>query len=147
MCEAGLIVNANPSQAYFHTPFTALGLSAEGGSSYTFPRILGPAKAAEMLLLNHRLSAAEAYQYRFVADVFPVAELRTKLWPRIESWTKLAHQSLRTTKRALRHTDEADLLAAIEHEMLVLRGRLESDEAMNAIVEFMSRARKTKAKL
>ena len=45
--------------AYFMTPFTRIGLTPEGCSSYTFPKILGNAMAAEMLMMNTRFSAYE----------------------------------------------------------------------------------------
>ncbi|MSV65533.1 MAG: enoyl-CoA hydratase, partial [Actinobacteria bacterium] len=43
------IVTANPN-SIFSMPFVSLGLVAEGGSSYLFPRLVGHAKASEILL-------------------------------------------------------------------------------------------------
>lgn len=134
------------TQAYFYTPFTILGLSAEGCSSYTFPRILGPSKAAEMLLLNHRMDAREAHRFRFVADVFSTDELRTKLWPRIHRLAdpSVAHQSVRATKMLMRHQQEQELLGACEQEMTVLRARMQSEEAFTAVMQFTEANRKRK---
>ncbi len=42
------IVTANPNSV-FSMPFVSLGLVAEGGSSYLFPRLVGHAKASEIL--------------------------------------------------------------------------------------------------
>lgn len=135
--------------AYFHTPFTQLGLSAEGGSSYTFPKVLGPSKAAEMLLLSIPLSAREAHAHRFVAELFTVGELQTKLWPRLAKLPELAQQSLRATKQLMRQWNETELLGAVEQEMRVLRERMQSEEALTAVLAFVARSKRSggKAKL
>lgn len=141
-----MYINSTPfsTQAYFYTPFTALGICAEACSSYTFPRIMGPSKSAEMLLLNHKLNAHEALQFKFVSEVYAAAELDTKIWPRIQEFAKLLPGSVRISKRLMRRFDESSLLAACEFEVAELRGRLASDEAQNAMVNLMNRTAKTK---
>ena len=47
--------------SFFQTPFMALGIVPEGGSSYTFPKQMGKAQANALLLAGERLSAQEAY--------------------------------------------------------------------------------------
>ncbi|KAF6026647.1 ECI2 [Bugula neritina] len=75
-------------KATFHTPFSSLGQSPEGCSSYTFPKILGPMKAAEMLLFNKKISAAEACKLGLVTEVFPDQSFQTEVWERINSYAK-----------------------------------------------------------
>ncbi|CAG2102211.1 unnamed protein product [Medioppia subpectinata] len=68
--------------AYFQTPFTSLGLTAEGCSSYTLPKIMGTSLASDMLLFGRKLTAAEALQCGLVARVIPGAEFSS--W--VEKW-------------------------------------------------------------
>ncbi|MTA48880.1 MAG: enoyl-CoA hydratase, partial [Actinobacteria bacterium] len=62
------IVTANPN-TIFSMPFVSLGLVAEGGSSYLFPRLVGHAKAAEILLTGRNFSADEALQMGLINSI------------------------------------------------------------------------------
>ncbi|GAA5984189.1 hypothetical protein JCM10908_006085 [Rhodotorula pacifica] len=57
--------------AYFLTPFSAISLVCEGGSSQSLVQRMGLAKANEALLLGRKLSARELLANGFVNEVFP----------------------------------------------------------------------------
>lgn len=57
------------SSAFFQTPFMPLGLVPEGGSSYTFPALMGRPRANALLLAGDRLTAQEAYTGGLVTKV------------------------------------------------------------------------------
>ncbi|KAL8802211.1 MAG: hypothetical protein Q9223_007807 [Gallowayella weberi] len=54
------------------TPFTSLGLVAEGGSSHAFVQRLGISKANEALIMSKRITSEELYATGFVNKIFPV---------------------------------------------------------------------------
>ena len=56
--------------AYLLTPFTSLGLVAEGGASQTFVERLGISKANEALIMSKRITAPELVQTGYVNKVF-----------------------------------------------------------------------------
>lgn len=55
--------------AFLLTPFTSLGLVAEGGSSRGFVQRLGISKANEALIMSKRISAEEMLQVGFVNKI------------------------------------------------------------------------------
>lgn len=57
--------------AFLFTPFTSLGLVAEGGSSLMFSRRMGLARANEALMLSKRLSADTLLRAGYVNEVLP----------------------------------------------------------------------------
>ncbi|KAI4250729.1 MAG: hypothetical protein LQ352_005279 [Teloschistes flavicans] len=57
--------------AFLLTPFTSLGLVAEGGSSFAFVQRLGISKANEALIMSKRITADEMLATGFVNKVFP----------------------------------------------------------------------------
>jgi len=57
-------------QTYILTPFTSLGLVAEGGASYAFVQRLGISKANEALIMSKRITSEELLATGFVNKVF-----------------------------------------------------------------------------
>ncbi|XP_055323559.1 enoyl-CoA delta isomerase 2-like [Sitodiplosis mosellana] len=128
--------------AYFYTPFSLLGLCAEGCASYTFSRILGKSKANEMLLLNHKLTAAEALQFNFVAKVYTKSELDTVLWPKIREQSELSRESICVTKKLQSKFDQKSLETACDAELKELYKRFSTDDFIQAVVNFIQRKSK-----
>ncbi len=55
--------------AKFVTAYTAIGMSADGGSTFLLPRLIGLRRTQELFLTNRRLSATEALEYGLVTEV------------------------------------------------------------------------------
>ena len=62
-------------RAKFVPGFATLGVSADGGSTWVLPRLIGQRRATEWLLTGRVLSAAEAAAWGMVSGVFPAEEL------------------------------------------------------------------------
>ena len=56
--------------AFLLTPFTSLGLVAEGGASRAFVQRLGISKANEALIMSKRITAEEMLQVGFINKIF-----------------------------------------------------------------------------
>jgi peroxisomal 3,2-trans-enoyl-CoA isomerase len=78
---------ASPS-TYLLTPFSSLGLVAEGGASLTFVRRMGPARAAEALYLSKRIGVDALVQCGFVNQTFTSSgeAFREEVLSEVEGW-------------------------------------------------------------
>ncbi len=61
--------------AYFLQAFRRIGLVPDGGSTYLLPRLVGKARAMEMVLLGEKLPAAKALEWGLINRCVPDAEL------------------------------------------------------------------------
>ncbi|XP_077364479.1 enoyl-CoA delta isomerase 2-like isoform X1 [Festucalex cinctus] len=129
--------------ATFHTPFSQLGQSPEGCSSFTFPRIMGSGKANEMLLFNKKLTAFQACQLGLVTEVFPDSSFHMEVWNRLKNYAKLPPNSLALSKQLIRSVEKERLHAVNDAEVERLIERWMSDECFNAVMSFFQ----AKAKL
>lgn len=129
-------------RATFQSPFSQLGQSPEGCSSYLFPKIMGLAKASEMLLFNKKLTAAEACEVGLVTEVFPDRSFQKEVWARLEAYASLPKNSLAVSKQLLRGVEKEKLHAVNSKECEVLQERWLSDECINAIVSFFQKKSK-----
>lgn len=70
-CDLAVVAD----NAYFTTGYSLLGTSADGGSTWFLPRLLGAKRAAELMLLAERIDAQQALSLGLVNRVVPLAEL------------------------------------------------------------------------
>jgi 2-(1,2-epoxy-1,2-dihydrophenyl)acetyl-CoA isomerase len=102
--------------ATFALAFGRIGLVPDSGATWLLPRLVGPAKAAEMALLGESLSAAEAERFGLVARVVPADALAEEARSVAARLAALAPWALALTKRALERSWSVDLDAALEDE-------------------------------
>jgi len=79
--------------AYAQEKFTQIGLMPDGGGTFWLPRLVGTARAMQMILLADRVDAPELHRLGVVCRVVDAAELRDaalELARRIESGPPLA---------------------------------------------------------
>ncbi|MDX3798532.1 enoyl-CoA hydratase/isomerase family protein [Streptomyces sp. AK04-3B] len=63
--------------ASFNTSFAGVALTADSGVSWTLPRVIGPGRAADLLLFPRSITAEEAYELGIANRIVPAASLRT----------------------------------------------------------------------
>lgn len=125
--------------ARFRLPFTALGLSPEGGSSYLLPLIAGTKRAAELLMLGEPFGAAEAVTAGLVNAAVPQGTALEVALARARSLAALPPVSIAATKRALRRGQDASVAHALAEEAEVFHALRRGPEAQAAFAAFLRR--------
>ncbi len=60
--------------ASFNTSFAGVALTADSGISWTLPRVVGPSRAADLLLFPRSIGAQDAYELGIANRVVPATE-------------------------------------------------------------------------
>lgn len=111
--------------AGFNLAFTGIGLSCDSGASWTLPRLVGPARALELLYEPRTLSASEAADLGLVTRVVPAAELEAVVGELAARLAAGPTQAYGAVRRSVAHSAGHDLASSleIEAEMMALTGR------------------------
>jgi len=129
--------------AYFRTPFTQLGLTPEGCSSYLFPKIMGTSMANELLLMGAKKTAHEMQAAGLISSVYPASEFRETALARLKELSEMPPESVRLSKSVVLNESEREKLHAVNAaECEILGTRYASEEVANAVVNFMMRKKK-----
>ncbi len=95
--------------AYFAESFVQLGLIPGDGGSWFLPRLIGPARAAEMTFTGGRIDAATALDWGFVNAVVPSDELLATATALARQIAKNPVHAVRMAKRLLMESRTATL--------------------------------------
>ena len=123
--------------ALFKMPFVDLGLVPEAASSLLLPRIVGPARAAELLLLGESFSAETAREIGLVNAV--VADPTAHALERAATLAAKPPEAVRQSKALMRRETADAVGETMAHEGALFVERLGSPEAQEAFTAFFEK--------
>jgi 2-(1,2-epoxy-1,2-dihydrophenyl)acetyl-CoA isomerase len=125
--------------AGFNLAFAGIGLSADTGASWTLPRLVGWAKAKELLLTPSTVPAAQAAELGLATRVVPAAEVETaahELASRLAAGPTVAFASIKAAM-AYSATHGLEESLAFEGEMMARTGG--TDDHRDAVAAFVAK--------
>lgn len=126
--------------ARLRMPFVNLGLCPEFGSSLLLPRLLGHAKAAELLLLGEGFSGEQAAEWGIATEALGSGEAAlAKAREMALRFESLPPEAVRISKQLMKAPDREQLRKVIEEEGALFTQRLRSPEALAALSGFINR--------
>ena len=129
--------------AAFNTAFTGIALSCDTGSSWTLPRLVGPTKAMELLLMPRTVDATEALALGLLTSMVPAADLADevgRLAAKLATGPTRAYAAVKRSVAFAATHPLADALA-FEAEMMAWTGG--SADHRNAVKSFVAKEKPT----
>lgn len=128
----------------FKTAFVERSLSPDSGLSYFLPRVIGYARAADLILTSRTVDADEAYRLGLIDRLVPAEDLveaAVALAGEITQWPPLA---VRSAKRVLQANVSAEFEAALKTESVGLGfARRAPNDARESLLAFTEKRKPT----
>jgi enoyl-CoA hydratase/carnithine racemase len=125
--------------AKFSQAFVKRGLHPDWGGTYFLPRIVGMAKACELIFTGAVIDAAEALRLGVVSQVLPPDELLPAAHTLAGAIAAGPPIAIRLAKRGLYRNAEADLRSALEYETFAQNACFETEDAREGIRAFVDK--------
>jgi 2-(1,2-epoxy-1,2-dihydrophenyl)acetyl-CoA isomerase len=125
--------------AKFSQAFVRRGLHPDWGGTYFLPRVVGIAKACELIFTGEIIDAQEALRLGIVSAVHPPEELipaALALARKIADGPPIA---IRLAKRAIYHNLDSDLRQALEFETFAQNICFDTEDAAEGIRAFVEK--------
>jgi enoyl-CoA hydratase/carnithine racemase len=120
--------------ARFQLPFTKLGISAELSSTYTLPKLVGSAKAMELVLTSKMINSAEALEIGLINQRIADDQLLSAATEMASHIASLPPLSVRTNKATLKQA--ADQQPQFRTENMALAMLKQTADAKEAAAAF-----------
>jgi enoyl-CoA hydratase len=121
--------------------FTALGLHPGMGATWTLPRLVGPARAAELLYSGRLVRGEEAVALGLVSRALPAQEVLPAARALAAEFAAAAPLANRAVKRALAHSEGASLEEQLAFEAEEQAATLASRDAQEGVAAARERRR------
>jgi 2-(1,2-epoxy-1,2-dihydrophenyl)acetyl-CoA isomerase len=127
------------SAAKFSQAFVKRGLHPDWGGTYFLPRIVGTAKACEMIFTGEVIDAQEALRLGIVSAVHAPEALMPAALSLARKMADGPPIAIRLAKRAIYHNLDCDLRQALEFETFAQNICFDTDDAAEGIKAFVEK--------
>jgi len=124
-------------EAAFVCAYGRIGASPDGGMTYFLPRVVGPARALELLLHDPLLSAAEAREEGIVAEVVPAGRLMEVARERAEELAAKAPHYVRMSKSLIGQSLENTLADHLQVERHGIADSMATEDLREGVTAFL----------
>jgi 2-(1,2-epoxy-1,2-dihydrophenyl)acetyl-CoA isomerase len=123
----------------FWLPFTRRGFTPDSGATWLVPRLVGVARAKELLLLGRPVSGADAAAWGMIHRAVPADLLDDAVADLVEELRGGATVAIGLTKRAIHAGLDGGIVEAMEHEALALELSSRTADFREGIAAFRQR--------
>jgi 2-(1,2-epoxy-1,2-dihydrophenyl)acetyl-CoA isomerase len=124
-------------EAAFVCAYGRIGASPDGGMTYFLPRVVGQARALELLLHDPLLSAAEAREEGIVAEVVPADRLMEVARERAEELAAKAPHYVRMSKLLIGQSLENPLADHLQVERHGIADSMATEDLREGVTAFL----------
>jgi len=129
------VVIATPS-AKFWVPFVTKGFTPDSGNTYLLPRLVGLARAKEMVLRGKPVPGERAADWGLVSDCVPEDDLDPAVEAVVEEFAGAATVSVGLARTLLHRNLECDLAGALQNEGIYEEVAVRSDDFKEGMSAF-----------
>lgn len=129
---AGDLIVAKQS-AYFLAAFNRIGVSSDGGLSWVLPRLVGGARARELLLLGEKLTAEQALEWGLINRVYQDDEFESQVEKLARQLARGPTVALGATRRLIWDSWDLSFEQHLDREEQVQPGTFATEDAKEGI--------------
>lgn len=115
------------------------GLVAGGGGSQRLPRVIGPRRAKELMLLGGWLTAQQALEWGLVNRVAPAGRLQEVVDELARELARKSASASRTAKALVNRALDTELVEGLEAEIAEVAAHMRSADAAEGLRAFMDK--------
>jgi len=125
--------------ACFWEPFIERGFSADSGATWLLPRLVGVARAKELLLLGRKLSGAEAASWGIIHRVVPDDQLESATAALVDQLAAGPTVAIGLTKHCIQRSLVTGLVEAMQGEAFALELSSRTADFKEGLLAFKER--------
>ncbi len=131
-------IRVSAESAFFAPAYGRIGASPDGGMTYFLPRVVGPAKALELLLDDPNLKAPDALAMGLVSEVVPDDDLLDRARERAAKLAGLAPHYVKMAKSLVNTSLDHTITEHLQLERHGIADGLGTEDARLGVTAFFS---------